>query len=377
MNVMHLTSSRFYGGPERQMLGLAEALMPDVRTFFASFSEGGLNAAFLEKVHQNGFVPCSLKNDTPRMWAAKNEIVSLIERHKIDLLLCHGYKATTIGWFAARKAGLPTIAVSRGWTKEDWKIRIYEHLDRFMLRRMDRVVCVSHGQADKARQAGVRPEHLVVIHNAINTRRFSKPDPTYREKLLEFFPKTIRPNIEFIIGAAGRLSPEKGFEVLVEAAQTIAQKHSEIGFVLFGEGALREPLQSQIDQSSLTDRFQLAGYTDELDQFMPFLDMFVQSSYTEGLPNVLLEAMATGVPIVATDVGGTTELVEPGNSCGLLEPGSSKQLAQCIMTIKNNPRSPTVSSHTAEKISTKFSFATQRDRYMAMFQSVLSAKSNT
>ena len=165
---------------------------------------------------------------------------------------------------------------------------------------------------------------------------FHNPDPAYREKLLGFFPASIRSNIKFVIGAAGRLSPEKGFELLIEAAQAVSQKHPEVGFVLFGEGVLREPLQSQIDSSSLNDHFQLAGYTDELDQFMPCLDLFVQSSYTEGLPNVLLEAAAAGVAIVATKVGGTPEVVQPDDHCLLLEPGHSDQLADCILEIKTN-----------------------------------------
>ena len=376
MNVMHLTSSCFYGGPERQMLGLAEALLPDVQTVFASFSEGGLNATFLDKVRDAGFVSCSLKRDTPRLLAAKKEVVGLIKQHDVHVLLCHGYKAGMVGWFAARKAGIPAIAVSRGWTGEDWKVRIYERLDRLMLRRMDRVVCVSHGQADKAKRAGVRSERIEVIHNAINTSRFTKPDPAYREKLLGFFPASIRSNIKFVIGAAGRLSPEKGFELLIEAAQAVSQKHPEVGFVLFGEGVLREPLQSQIDSSSLNDPFQLAGHTDELDQFMPCLDLFVQSSYTEGLPNVLLEATAAGVPIVATKVGGTPEVVQPGDHCLLLEPGHSDQLADCILEIKTKSDNRTLPLNPADRISSEFSFTSQRDSYLKMFHSILEEKTS-
>ncbi len=371
MNLMHLTSSCFYGGPERQMLGLAEALLPDVQTVFASFSEGGLNATFLDKVRDAGFVSCSLESDTPRLLAAKKEVVDLIKQHDVHVLLCHGYKAGMVGWFAARKAGIPAVAVSRGWTRENWKVRIYERLDRFMLRRMDRVVCVSQGQSDKAKRSGVRSERIEVIHNAINTSRFTQSDPAYREKLLGFFPTSLRSNIKFVIGAAGRLSPEKGFELLIEAAQAVSQKHPEVGFVLFGEGVLREPLQSQIDSSCLNDHFQLAGYTDELDQFMPCLDLFVQSSYTEGLPNVLLEATAAGVPIVATKVGGTPEVVQPDDYCLLLEPGHSDQLADCILEIKTKSDNRTLPLNPADRISGKFSFSSQRDSYLKMFHSIL------
>ncbi|MCH2181114.1 MAG: glycosyltransferase [Mariniblastus sp.] len=368
---MHLTSSRFFGGPERQMLGLAEALQPEAETVFASFSEGGLNKDFLAKVHEAGFVSCSLERDTPKLLAAKKEVAALIKQHDVNLLLCHGYKAVTVGWFAARKVGIPVIAVSRGWTAENWKIRIYERLDRFMLRKMERVVCVSHGQADRVKRAGVRPERIEVIHNAIDMNRFSAPDPACREKLVRRFPPSVRSHIRFLVGAAGRLSPEKGFDILVEAARTVIQHHPDVGFLLFGEGALRESLQSQIDQASLKDHFQLAGYTDELDQLMPCLDLFVQSSYTEGLPNVLLEATAAGTPIVATQVGGTPEVVQPGEACLLLEPGCSRQLADCIQQIKTKSDNETLPTITADQLQEKFSFSTQREAYLKMFRSML------
>lgn len=368
---MHLTSSRFFGGPERQMLGLAQALRPDVNTVFASFSEGGLNGAFLDKVRSAGFVGSDLQSDTPRLLSAKKEVAGLIERHDVDLLLCHGYKASTVGWFAARKVGIPPIAVSRGWTAEDWKIRIYERLDRFMLRKMERVVCVSHGQADKVKRAGVHPDRIEVIHNAIDMQRFSKPDPAYREKLIENFPPSLRSEIKFLVGAAGRLSPEKGFDLLIDAAGSVLRNHADVGFVLFGDGTLRGALQSQVDAAGLSERFQLAGYTEELDQLMPYLDLFVQSSYTEGLPNVLLEATAAGTSIVATKVGGTPEVVQAGEACLLLDPGCSRQLAECIEEIKRKSDAKALPTGSTAELRRKFSFSTQREAYLKMFRTLL------
>ncbi len=187
--VLHLTSSRFYGGPERQMLGLAEALRPDVQTVIASFSEDGLNRAFLDQVRQAGFPAVGLENDTPHLLAARNEIRNLIKDQRISHLFCHGYKAGLVGWWAARKAGIPVMAVSRGWTGECWKVRAYEALDKRMLRRMDRVICVSQAQADKVRQIGVPEARIAVIPNAIDTRRFENPNLAFRQKLLQMFPE--------------------------------------------------------------------------------------------------------------------------------------------------------------------------------------------
>src|SRR5215510_7041988 len=93
LKVLHLTSSRFYGGPERQMLGLAEALRGRVETAFASFSEDGLNASFLEEVRKAGFTAFNLKYDTPRLFDGCQEIAQLIEQQSVNILICNGYKA--------------------------------------------------------------------------------------------------------------------------------------------------------------------------------------------------------------------------------------------------------------------------------------------
>lgn len=377
MNILHLTSSRFFGGPERQMLGLAVALRPDVETSFASFSEGGRSGEFLNHVRQAGFQSVSLAHDTPKLLAARREVIRLIQTQSIHVLLCHGYKAGIVGWFAARKAGIPAIAVSRGWTGEDWKVRMYERADRLMLRRMDRVVCVSHGQAAKVRKLGVPAERIEVIHNAIDCDRFTTPDPLYRKQLLDFFPDAEREHIQFVAGAAGRLSPEKGFDILIEAAQPLLLNDPRMGFVLFGEGGMRKTLQDQINQAGIDNRFRLAGHTGSLDQFMPCLDLFVQSSHTEGLPNVLLEATAAGVPIVATNVGGTPEVVQPGARCQLLEPGDSEQLSECISNIKASKKDPASILHQTERLSDEFSFSKQRDRYFSLFQTLLRRTNNS
>src|SRR5262245_17464686 len=207
--IVHLTASTFFGGPERQMLGLAHSL-PTHRTVFVSFSEGGRCRAFLDEVRRHGFEGRELGHDTPRVFAAVRELARLLRQSGAGVLLCHGYKAILLGRFAARRCGIPAVAVSRGWTSETFKVRVYEALERFSLRYLDRVVCVSNGQAARVRRAGVPEPRLRVIPNAVQTDRFRQADPHARRKLLELFA---HPPAR-IVGAAGRLSPEKGFHVL-------------------------------------------------------------------------------------------------------------------------------------------------------------------
>ena len=367
MVVVHLTSSRFFGGPERQMLGLAQALPPSCRTVIVTFPEDGHCHPFLEEARQRGLHALALENDTPYFFAALDELTNLLRHTQASVLCCHGYKANLLGRLAARRTGVAVIAVARGWTGENLRVRLYEAMDRIGLRWMDQVVCVSAGQAAKVRQAGVPQEKTRVIHNAIRTERFAEPDPGYRGLLQQIFPL---PRSR-IIGAAGRLSPEKGFGVLIDAAATLARRDQTLGFVLFGEGPLRDRLARRIELYGLTSSFILAGFRADLDRFLPFLDLLVLPSFTEGLPNVVLEAMAAGVPVVATAVGGTPELIEDGVNGYLVPPGEPQALAARLHDLlTDEQRMQALGQAGRRTVLERFTFEGQGREYQDLFASL-------
>lgn len=364
MNIVHLTASTFHGGPERQMLGLAHHLPETYQSLFLSFAEGGRCRQFLSTARHHGFEAAKLTSDTPRLWPAVREIVGHLERFGADVLCCHGYKANLLGRMGARRRKIPVVAVARGWTGESFKVRLYERIDRFHLRWMDQVVCVSEAQATRVRRAGVRAERIRVIYNAIDPMRFHEPDTRYRAKLLRYFrqPRTQ------IIGAAGRLSPEKGFEVLVRAAERVVREQPTVGFVLFGEGPERASLQKQINAAGLGQNFALAGFRADLDRFLPHFDLLALPSYTEGMPNVVLEAFASGVPAVATAVGGTPEVIEDGISGYLVPAGDADTMAECIcQALENADELPHMGRRGRLCVQEKFGFATQAEMYREMF----------
>jgi glycosyltransferase involved in cell wall biosynthesis len=362
--VTHLTSSTFHGGPERQMLGLAGVLAADVRSIFLSFSEGGQCRAFLDEARRQGFQSHELGHDTPHFRRACGELAEYLRRHRCDILLCHGYKAGLIGRIAARRAKIPVVAVSRGWTYESAKVRLYELLDRINLRWMDRVVCVSQGQAAKVRKAGVGQRKIVVIPNAIDTARFATAHPAARSELEALFPRPVRR----IVGAAGRLSPEKGFKDLVEAAALVAKSDQDVGFVVFGDGVLRPVLEEQIAAWGLNDRFVLVGFRRNLDDFLPHLDLLVQSSLTEGMPNVVLEASAAGIPVVATCVGGTPEIIVEGCNGYLVPPGDPARLARRILKVVEDQQRGRMGDAGRVFMQERFTFQAQGHRYLALFE---------
>jgi glycosyltransferase involved in cell wall biosynthesis len=336
MNLVHLTASTFFGGPERQMLGLALAMPDSVRTTFATFPEGGRGGAFLDEVRKHGFATAPLKTDFPKAFAAVREVVELVRATACDVLICHGYKAHMLGRLAARRAGVPVVAVSRGWTGETRKVKFYEWLDRRHLRFMDHVVCVSDGQAEKVRNwCRVPARRMSVIRNSARLGAFEKSDPSARARLRGFFSSDGA--VSQIVLGAGRFSPEKGFGILVEAAASICRDNPTAGVVLFGEGPLRGELARRVAELGLRGRVVMPGFRTDLDSLIGGADAVVLPSYTEGLPNVALEASAAGVPVVATAVGGTPEAIADGASGFLVRPGDPAGIATRVSELLRDP----------------------------------------
>jgi glycosyltransferase involved in cell wall biosynthesis len=365
MRITHLTASTLFGGPERQMLGLARHLPQTCQTKFWSFAEGGRCQEFLRQVRFNGFVGEALRRDTPNLPAATLELAGKLRGERTDVLLCHGYKANLVGRLAARQVAVPVISVARGWTGEDLKVRAYEAVDRWHLRFMNHVVCVSHGQAQKVRKAGVPLNRITVIPNAarLTAERARNPDS---RKQLESLCRHLGKRI--VVGA-GRLSPEKGVSVLIEAAKLVLEGDSQARFVVFGEGTQRPVLERLIANAGLIGRFALPGFRGDLDQLLPSADLFVLPSFTEGMPNVLLEAGAAGVPVVATAVGGTPEVVADGKTGCLVPPGDPERLARRILDLLGDETlRQKMGKAGREHVRAHFTFEAQAQAYLRLFE---------
>jgi glycosyltransferase involved in cell wall biosynthesis len=370
MNIVHLTASPFFGGPERQMLGLARSLPRSERTMFLSFPERGRCWPFLDEARRHGFDADALEHNTPHIAAAARELARRLRETHADVLCCHGYKSDIIGVLAARQRGLPIVAVARGWTSASWRVRFYEWLDRLTLPRMDAVVCVSEAQARQVAKTGVRAERLHVIRNAIRMERFVPALASARDQLQSLFA---RPR-SLLIGAAGRLSPEKGFDIFVEAAASVVRACPDAGFVLFGDGPLREAIARQVARLGLADHFVLAGFRDDLDRLLPGFDLTVLPSYTEGLPNVVLESFAAGVPVVATAVGGTPEVIEDSVSGYLVPSGQPGLLAERMLTLFGSAALRARMGLCGQRqVREHFTFEAQARQYQTLFKTLVPA----
>jgi len=367
LRIAHVTASPNFGGVERLILEICRSLQhtQDVEHLIASFPEGGNAEPFLREVEQSGFIAYGFQNDMPHLIAATRELIRLLKQHQIQILCAHGHKARMLGWFATKYLRIPIIGISHGWTGENKKIQFFERIDKWMHHRMDHVVCVSQGQADKVIRFGTPAGRVSVIYNAVRMDRFDIPsDISFRQRLESLFPN--KPKL--IVGSAGRLSPEKGFDILVSATEKLAQSIPDIGIVIFGDGFLQEPLQKQIDELGISSSVVLAGFTDQLDQYMHHFDLFVQSSHTEGMPSVLLEAMSARKAVVATQVGGTGELVVEGSTGLMVPPNDPKTLADAMQKVLNNDDlRRTMGQNGRQRVAQSFALESQAEAYWELF----------
>lgn len=371
MNIVHLTDSPFFGGPERQMLGLCVSLPASFTSTILCFRDHESCAPFIRELHSAGIAARMVNHSNPHFLGIIADVADALRDEQADLLVCQGYKADILGWFAARRVGIPVMSVSRGWTAHTAKVRVYEAIDRRMLKQMDAVVCVSAGQAAKVARAGVSAERLHVVHDSVDASRFRVDRSAARARLQGFFaaPRSV------VIAGVGRHSPEKGIDQLVEAMRLVAAESETAGLILIGDGPDRASLEAQVRSAGLAPNVAFAGFRSDIDELLPGADILAQGSYTEGLPNVVLEACAAGLPVVATDVGGTCEIVDDGANGYLVPSGQPAALAARLLDLVRSPElRRTMGSRGRDLVRTRFSFAQQAAEFEDVFERVTGAQ---
>jgi glycosyltransferase involved in cell wall biosynthesis len=209
---------------------------------------------------------------------------------------------------------------------------IYTLIDRFLLRFTDCTICVAQNDFDTGiKSKVVKKEKSVIIHNGVDVDKFSIGDDNLDCKI-----KLKKGNDSIIIGSVGRLHYQKGYEYLIEASVSILKNYPQAKFVLIGDGELRDSLELSAKKKGVYNSFVFLGNQMDIPELLKQIDIFVLPSLWEGLPLVLLEAMAAKKPIVATDVNGIMEIIHSEEE-GILVPSKNPAaLSSAILRLLNN-----------------------------------------
>ena len=365
--IAHLIATNFYGGPERQILTHAKRLgAVGMKPLIISFKSANGRNETLEIAERAGIDTASLSEDFPFNPANVFMLRSLLRSRRVNMLVSHGYKGNVIGRLASWLCGIPSLAVSRGWTAETSRVRFYEKLDRLFLRFADQVVAVSHGQCEKILKAGIPSGKVQVIYNAIDLAAMPGLDAEMPERKRLGIPADA-----LLVGSAGRLSPEKNHIGFVQAAAKVLRHRDDVHFVVWGEGVLRAQLEQEIRTLGLSGRFHMPGFCKEASRHFHELDIFVLPSHTEGLSNVILEAYACSKPVVATAVGGNPEVVTDGVSGFLTPAGDTDALADAVLKLAaSSDLRLGMGRAGREQVARHFDFDAQTGRYADLYSSL-------
>jgi glycosyltransferase involved in cell wall biosynthesis len=260
-------------------------------------------------------------------------LAALVRTQQFDIVHAHEAVSDVLTYVLSMVHRVPIVSTAHGWISNSRKGRVMVGLDKRVLRGFDRVIAVSERIQKDLLDSGVPASKITLLHNAIVLDKYRRTTETgYLESLVgRSLPRPIAVSI-------GRLSPEKGHADLIEALSIVASRGQHITTVLAGDGSSRADLVERIRRAGLEGWVHLPGYVNEPARVLQDADLMVLPSHTEGLPNAALEALAMEVPVLATNVGGTPEVITDGVTGRLVPARSPETLAEHIGDFLRDPQ---------------------------------------
>ena len=291
--------------------------------------------------------------------------INACREHRVDIWHGHDYKTNLLGWMVSKFHPMRLITTAHGWVDFSGRLPTYYRYEkRWILPRYETVICVSSTVMEQAIAGGTPASKCKLIENAIDHEQFVRNRKINEAKLADHDV----PSETFLIGSIGRLSEEKGFDLLIDAVAELITQGLNLQLVIAGEGPEKDNLQGQIARRGLSEQVKLIGFCQDTRSFYESLDLFVLSSHREGLPNVVLEAMAVGAPVLATAVDGVPRIITDGQDGCLIEAGSSQTIRDAIVSLANKPEQrDTLSRQGIATIKEKWGFRRRMERVAEIY----------
>jgi len=334
-NILHLRDSPWVDGPGRTIIETAASIDKSRYHYvIGGFSSNGqaesplINAAFQRDLHA-----ISIREKSAFDINVFRQIIEYIEKNNIHIIHAHEFRSDLIGLICAKMKKVKVMTTLHGWIPNGLSGKLRVGLDKSLLYFYDHIIVVSERMKKQVLSMGVPKRKISLLHNCIIVDRYRK-DPSDRRFKAEL---GIDDN-DVLIGNIGRLSPEKGQADFLLAAHAVLKRSRNAKFILAGIGPDQHSLERLAERLGIRNSVLFAGYRKDMQSVYNSLDLVVQSSYTEGLPNVLLESLLMEVPVIATDVGGTPEIITDQDTGILIRPGSVEEMADKIIMYLDNPQ---------------------------------------
>lgn len=366
IRVLHLRDSPWVDGPGRTIFDTATHLDP----------------ARIE-YHVGAFIPVDRKDEHPLVKSLRAagasvrqltdrggldrelvaEIVALIDELEIDVLHTSEFRSNVMGLLARRQRPVKLVATVHGWIANDLRGRIYRTIDKLLLRSFDAAIFVSAATRGLIPRWWLPERRAQVLHNGLVLEKYGREIVSAPRRPLD--------PANFTLLNVGRLSPEKGQDLLLQAIAPLAARYPGLNLKFAGTGPEEARLRTLAQTLGIGDRVHFLGYIHDMPALYADVDLLVQSSLTEGLPNVIVEAAYLRVPIVATSVGGTAEVIEHGDSGWLIEPGDVGAIRAGIEAFVGAPeRFAEMAERASRRIVEGFSIAVRTQRLSEFYERI-------
>lgn len=252
---------------------------------------------------------------------AVDKLKRFIDEEKIDILHCHGYKPDVIASLISKKGRPKLVTTLHGWwIGANPKLRFYDWLDLRAIKNFDMIITVADHIKEGLIKKGFPAGNVKCIPNGVDIKEMNSCDGSGVRRELKIAPGSA------VVGIAGRLNKEKGHEYLLRSAERL----KNVTLLIVGTGPLENYLKVMAERLGISDRTIFTGFRSDARRYIAAMDIFALPSLSEGLPLALMEAMAAGKPVIASDIGGIPQVVADGVTGLLVEPRNPSQLEKAI-----------------------------------------------
>ena len=364
MKILHINTERTWRGGEQQTLNLLKGLKKrDIASHL--ICQPGCPMEQRAKKAEITVLPVAMRGEVDLL--ASYRLRAHIKRFKYDIIHSHTSHAHTLAFFAS--LGTRTrLLVSR---RVDFSIfrHSFLHLSGIKYRFMtDYYIAISHRIKDVLVRDGIPGQRIFVVHSGIDPERFTAVS---MEHLIPEF--NLKSNEPVVVNVA-HLAGHKGQQYLVRAIPLVLTKIPAARFFVVGEGELMNELQALAASLGLNKRLIFTGFREDVGAFYHVADLFVMSSAQEGLGTAVIDALALGKPVVATNSGGIPEVILDGETGRLVAPGDPAALAEGIVELLTNPeRAKRMARRGQEMVRQKFSVEAMVDKNVEVYHQILAA----
>ncbi|MCA9217620.1 MAG: glycosyltransferase [Planctomycetales bacterium] len=315
-----------------------------------------------------GLEYCDIKHSGAFDLSVLPRLRAVISDFNPSVVHSHDYKANFFNRAVARRNKHKTLATSHGWTGHGFVERfIYYPCDRRILRKFDRVIGVSNEIRDTLISSGVQSDKVSVLLNGIDPADY-QPSPEIRNRVRRDLGID---ETDVVIGAVGRVERQKRFDLTLIAFAEIQKNVPNAQLLIAGEGSLKREIESQILNMGLQHCCRMLGHCPDMRETYQAFDVLVQSSDYEGTPTVVVEAMALGIPVVATDAGGTAQLAFPNEHALIVPCGDTSAIAAAVMqSIQNRDQTQSRIAAARQRAETELTFSNRTEQLTAIYESL-------